>query len=72
VLTRLGVDGITVTGDPGGESARVTAQLGDRQPEDVNRLLVEEGVRVAGLTLLRPTLEDLFVSLTGEGFDVAH
>ena len=72
VLARLGVEGITVTDDPGGESARVTAQLGDRQPEDVNRLLVQEGVRVAGLSLLRPTLEDLFVSLTGEGFDVAH
>jgi ABC-type multidrug transport system ATPase subunit len=72
VLTRLGVEGVTVTDDPGGESAKVTAQLGDRQPEDVNRLLVQEGVRVAGLSLLRPTLEDLFVSLTGEGFDVAH
>jgi ABC-2 type transport system ATP-binding protein len=72
VLARLGFDGVTVTDDPNGDAARVSALLGDAQPEDVNRRLVEDGVRVAGLTLLRPTLEDLFVSLTGEGFDVAH
>ena len=72
MLARLGVEGVTVTEDPSGEAARVSAQLGGRPPEDLNRLLVEDGVRVAGLSLVRPNLEDLFVSLTGEGFDVAH
>jgi len=28
------------------------------------------GARVAGLATTRPSLEDLFVELTGEGFDV--
>ncbi len=72
VLTRLGAEGVTVTTDQGGDAARVSAPLGDRLPEDLNRALVDDGVRVAGLVLVRPTLEDLFVSLTGEGFDVAH
>jgi len=33
--------------------------------------LVAAGVRVRGFTLVQPSLEDRFVSLTGEGFDVA-
>ncbi len=41
-----------------------------RRPEDINAALVYGGVRVAGLDSLRPSLEDLFVELTGEGFDV--
>jgi ABC-2 type transport system ATP-binding protein len=49
----------------------VSAQLGSRLPEDVCARLVEAGVRVAGLATPRPSLEDLFVELTGEGFDVA-
>jgi hypothetical protein len=31
---------------------------------------VHAGVPVAGLATPRPSLEDLFVELTGEGFDV--
>jgi ABC-type multidrug transport system ATPase subunit len=72
VLARLGMEGVSVAEDHSGEAARVSALLGGRPPEDLNRLLVEAGVRVAGLSLVRPNLEDLFVSLTGEGFDVAH
>ncbi len=45
----------------------------DSQPVDqINRRLVEAGVRVHGLIVDSPTLEDVFVSLTGEGFDVAQ
>jgi hypothetical protein len=33
---------------------------------------VEAGVGVRSLTTVRPTLEDTFVALTGEGFDVAR
>jgi ABC-2 type transport system ATP-binding protein len=39
--------------------------------EDVVRALVEAGVRVRGVTVEGETLEDRFVELTGEGFDVA-
>ena len=33
--------------------------------------LVNDGVPVMGFAVQRPSLEDLFVSLTGEGFDVS-
>jgi ABC-2 type transport system ATP-binding protein len=65
ILTKLGLADVH-TGD--GEA---TAQLGDEKPERVCRELVLAGVPVAGLTTPRPSLEDLFVGLTGEGFDVS-
>jgi len=34
--------------------------------------LVAGGVRVRGFVLDRPSLEERFVDLTGEGFDVAE
>jgi ABC-2 type transport system ATP-binding protein len=51
-------------------TGEVSAQLGKHVPEWVNRELVLAGVPVAGLGTQRPSLEDLFVQLTGEGFDV--
>jgi ABC-2 type transport system ATP-binding protein len=48
----------------------VSAQLGTQPPEDICVRLVQAGVRVAGLETPQPSLEDLFVELTGEGFDV--
>jgi ABC-2 type transport system ATP-binding protein len=48
----------------------VSAQLSDQAPERICRELVLAGVGVAGLDTPRPNLEDLFVGLTGEGFDV--
>lgn len=51
---------------------RVHADLGDRRPEDICAELVRAGVGVRGFTIERPSLEDVFVSLTGEGFDVAQ
>jgi ABC-2 type transport system ATP-binding protein len=65
VLARLGLAGIRATG------AEVTAQLGSEPPERVCAELVHAGVPVAGLDTPRPSLEDLFVELTGEGFDVS-
>ncbi|NUS05343.1 MAG: ABC transporter ATP-binding protein [Nonomuraea sp.] len=50
--------------------AEVTAELGGNAPERINAVLVGEGVAVRGLAVLRPSLEDVFVGLTGEGFDV--
>jgi ABC-2 type transport system ATP-binding protein len=34
--------------------------------------LVESGVRVRGFAVERESLEERFVALTGEGFDVAQ
>jgi ABC-2 type transport system ATP-binding protein len=64
VLAGLGLADITVAG------REVTAQLGDEAPETVCAKLVHAGVPVAGLDTPRASLEDLFVELTGEGFDV--
>jgi ABC-2 type transport system ATP-binding protein len=65
VLGKLGLADVK-TGD--GEAS---AQLGDEKPERVCRELVLAGVPVAGLDTPRASLEDLFVGLTGEGFDVS-
>jgi ABC-2 type transport system ATP-binding protein len=64
VLDGLGLAEITVAG------REVSAQLGDQAPENVCAKLVHAGVPVAGLDTPRASLEDLFVELTGEGFDV--
>jgi ABC-2 type transport system ATP-binding protein len=48
----------------------ISAVLGDVLPEHACAELVHAGVPVRGLAVVRPSLEDLFVGLTGEGFDV--
>lgn len=40
-------------------------------PEQVVAALVHSGVPVREFTVSEPDLEDLFVALTGEGFDVS-
>jgi ABC-2 type transport system ATP-binding protein len=57
---------------PSVDGVRVVADLGNRPPEDLCRALVEAGVGVRGFSVERPSLEDTFVALTGEGFDVAQ
>jgi ABC-2 type transport system ATP-binding protein len=49
----------------------VTALLGDTAPELVVAELVRAGVGVRGFVIERPSLEEQFVHLTGEGFDVS-
>ena len=66
VLGRVGLSGVTV------QAGAVTATLNSHRPEDCCRALVEAGVGVRSLTTSRPSLEDAFVALTGEGFDVAR
>jgi ABC-2 type transport system ATP-binding protein len=63
-LAKLGLADIQASG------GEVSAQIGDQAPETVCRELVLAGVPVAGFDTPRPSLEDLFVELTGEGFDV--
>jgi ABC-2 type transport system ATP-binding protein len=70
ILARLGVADINVS-DVSGQAV-VSGRLDDALPEDCCRELVLAGVAVRGLVVERPSLEDLFVSLTGEGFDVAR
>ncbi|MEU0069673.1 ABC transporter ATP-binding protein [Streptomyces sp. NPDC006332] len=65
VLKEQGASDVIVTDD------RVTAEPPDGDLADVNAALVAAGVRVRGFGLQRASLEDAFVALTGEGFDVA-
>ena len=44
--------------------------MGQLNPEDVVAALVHGGVPVQAFTVDVPDLEELFVTLTGEGFDV--
>ena len=64
ILGRLGLVDIQVVDD------EASAELGSARPEDVTEALVLGGVPVRQLLVDRPHLEELFVSLTGEGFDV--
>ncbi|WP_154605355.1 ABC transporter ATP-binding protein [Arthrobacter sp. AQ5-05] len=69
VLLRLGL-----VPDDRGVAGSVTAAmpLGASSPEDIVDALVEAGVRVRGFVADAGSLEDRFVELTGEGFDVAQ
>jgi len=66
VLRRIGLTDVTV------EQATVLGSLDGHLPEDCCRELVLAGVGVRSMTTIRPSLEDTFVALTGEGFDVAR
>ncbi|HET6856396.1 MAG TPA: AAA family ATPase, partial [Streptomyces sp.] len=67
VLKELGVAGLAADGD------RVTGEppSGETELADLNAALVRAGVRVRSFGIERASLEDAFVALTGEGFDVA-
>jgi ABC-2 type transport system ATP-binding protein len=54
-----------------GAQPQVTALLGDAVPEQVCAELVHAGIGVRGYAITSPSLEDLFVGLTGEGFNVS-
>jgi ABC-2 type transport system ATP-binding protein len=58
------------TGEPEVRTGQVVAELAGVPPERLTAALVSAGVAVRQLVVERPGLEDLFVSLTGEGFDV--
>jgi ABC-2 type transport system ATP-binding protein len=70
------------SGLPGADGEVVTAGAGTAQqalplaampqPEDIVAGLVAAGVRVRGFSVERESLEERFVALTGEGFDVAQ
>lgn len=62
--------GIKATLEGGDLIASVSRDL--ISPEEIVKRLTKAKVGIKGFTLLAPTLEERFVSLTGEGFDVAR
>jgi ABC-2 type transport system ATP-binding protein len=48
------------------------SEMRDLTADRINAALVSAGVPVHGLRIERPALEDFFVQLTGEGFDVVR
>ncbi|MGX1476717.1 UNVERIFIED_CONTAM: ABC-type multidrug transport system ATPase subunit [Streptomyces canus] len=65
VLKEQGVGDVVIDED------RVTSDPPEGEPAAINAALVTAGVRVRGFGVERASLEDAFVALTGEGFDVA-
>jgi len=66
VLKAAGGTEVHVEGD------RVTCDADGLEPDAVCAALVGAGIRVFAFGVERPSLEDAFVALTGEGFDVAQ
>jgi ABC-2 type transport system ATP-binding protein len=64
--------GIPVDIDLRTEDRQVSCAADGLEPDAVCAALVAAGVRVFGFGIERPSLEDAFVALTGEGFDVAQ
>jgi ABC-2 type transport system ATP-binding protein len=64
-LRRFGLTEVRV------EGPALTALIGDLAPEKLVPALVEDGVPVRAYGVVTPGLEDVFVALTGEGFDVS-
>ncbi|HWS57576.1 MAG TPA: ABC transporter ATP-binding protein [Actinotalea sp.] len=65
-LADVGVDGVS------GDGTVLAADLGSVAPARVSAALVGGGVDLLGFEVRRPSLEQVFVELTGEGFDVAR
>jgi len=64
VLRRLRLPGPQIAGN------EVCAQLAGQQPEQICAELVAAAVGIRGLGVVTPSLEELFMALTGEGFDI--
>ncbi|HEX6497560.1 MAG TPA: ABC transporter ATP-binding protein [Micromonosporaceae bacterium] len=65
VLSGLGLADVSVTG------GTVTARVGEVEPEKIVAALVRDDVPVRGFAVTAADLEEMFVGLTGEGFDVS-
>ncbi|MFT4165398.1 MAG: ABC transporter ATP-binding protein [Microlunatus sp.] len=66
-LIRLGTGEPEIAADIG----MVTTSLGEVALATVVPALVEAGVPVLGFEVVEPSLEDVFVELTGEGFEIS-
>ncbi|NUS72056.1 MAG: ABC transporter ATP-binding protein [Corynebacteriales bacterium] len=67
VLDRLGI--AATVNDSGSVVAAFSAE--NPQPPDILRSLVNEGIAVREFRIEQPNLEETFIELTGEGFDVS-
>jgi ABC-type multidrug transport system ATPase subunit len=65
LLGGLGLAEVTTT------ATQATGLLGGLSPEKIVAALVHDGIPVRGFGVVAPDLEEMFVSLTGEGFDVS-
>lgn len=65
VLTQLGLAQVSIEGH------RALGTVGPVPIEKIVPALVADGVPVLGFVVQAPSLEDMFMSLTGEGFDVS-
>ncbi|HEY5229860.1 MAG TPA: ABC transporter ATP-binding protein, partial [Galbitalea sp.] len=76
VLEKLGmtVEPATATAHTDEPDSQVVALFGAKpaEPDTLVAALVKAKVRVRGFAVETPSLEDRFVSLTGEGFNVDH
>lgn len=74
VLERLGLSPTTVNESDATEAVTVTVPVAHdlADPDSIVAALVADGVRVRGFSIERASLEDRFVALTGEGFDIAQ
>ncbi len=66
IMAELGLTDVVVL-----EGVSVSALLREVPPEKIVSACVHQGVPVLGFRVAAPSLEDVFVSLTGEGFDVS-
>ena len=60
----LATRGVSVVGD--GEGDRLRVRLDGIEPEQLNRLLVQQGVLLRALVPVQKRLEDLFLTLTSQ------
>jgi ABC-2 type transport system ATP-binding protein len=67
-----GLESVGIKAVADGETLSAMVPAGQIEPERIVQVLVELGVRVKAFEMAAPTLEDRFVLLTGEGFDVAR
>ncbi len=71
VLAGLGLTAAPTTSQSPGGDALLRAPLRTVAPEAIVAALVAAGVRVRGFAVESASLEDRFVALTGEGFNIA-
>jgi ABC-2 type transport system ATP-binding protein len=65
IMQELGLLDVRVT------HSSATGNLGSISPDKIVAACVHQGVPVFGFQVGAPSLEDVFVALTGEGFDVS-
>ena len=71
-LALEGLKSVGITASINDDAVVATVSAGQIEPERIVAVLVELGVEIKAFSLAAPTLEERFVGLTGEGFDVAR